>query len=205
MANGSMAAEQGHSAVCGHLRRSHEPESSVPCSALWRGSPARWPAGERPSEKVSFNRDIRPIMSDTCFHCHGNDAGTREAGLRLDVRGGGPGRDRRGRGADRAGRSRLERDHPADFRRRRSDAAGVGPQAALAGAEGAVPPLGRRGRRLRAALGLRTARAARPAAGQRGQEPDRCVRRGPARRRAGLEPAAEAPPAGARAAACRSI
>ncbi|MBT5480283.1 MAG: hypothetical protein HOK45_14555, partial [Verrucomicrobia bacterium] len=32
-------------------------------------------------EKVQFSRDIRPILSDRCFKCHGLDAGSREAGM----------------------------------------------------------------------------------------------------------------------------
>ena len=36
--------------------------------------------------RVEYNRDIRPIVSNNCFKCHGLDDKARRAGLRLDVR-----------------------------------------------------------------------------------------------------------------------
>ncbi|PSR52846.1 hypothetical protein AHMF7605_04550 [Adhaeribacter arboris] len=52
--------------------------------ACTSGSDSNSSAGSLP-DQVSYNFDIRPILSDNCYACHGPDANKREAGLRLDI------------------------------------------------------------------------------------------------------------------------
>lgn len=49
------------------------------CSLFLVGSIVR-------AEEIQFNRDVRPILSDKCYACHGPDAKQRKAELRLDER-----------------------------------------------------------------------------------------------------------------------
>src|SRR4051794_22705783 len=54
------------------------------------------------AQKLEFNRDVRPILSEKCFACHGPDAKAKGIPLRLDVEADAKA-DRKGRVAIRAG------------------------------------------------------------------------------------------------------
>jgi len=55
----------------------------VSAFAVWSGCTDN--AAGKKTAAVSYNFDIRPILSDKCFACHGPDANKRKAGLRLDI------------------------------------------------------------------------------------------------------------------------
>ena len=51
-------------------------------TAAFAGSVAAAPSGD--GGTVQFNRDVRPILAENCFACHGPDSGARKGKLRLD-------------------------------------------------------------------------------------------------------------------------
>jgi hypothetical protein len=58
--------------ICGVALCAHAAESDGPAKA------------DGPAKRIDYDRQIRPILSDRCYLCHGPDEGTREADMRLD-------------------------------------------------------------------------------------------------------------------------
>src|SRR3954464_8444334 len=61
---------------------------SLPAGVLGLLAPALLAVDPPSSGKIDYTRDIRPILSDNCYHCHGPDAEHREKKLRLDTKAG---------------------------------------------------------------------------------------------------------------------
>ena len=144
---------------------------------------------DRPRKTIDFNFQVRPILSDKCFNCHGPDPRNRKAGLRLDTKEGAFGATQVGRPRHRARQPRGERARSRGSPPRTRPSGCRPSRWADAVAAGDRPPqaLDRARRRVAGAL---VVPAAGRGAGPRGQEPglapkpDRSLRPGPSGGRA---------------------
>ncbi|WP_414661834.1 PSD1 and planctomycete cytochrome C domain-containing protein [Horticoccus sp. 23ND18S-11] len=75
-----------HLAVGARLVRARRVVRSLLVGATLLAAAARAQQPAALPDRIEFNRDVRPILSDKCFYCHGPDASHRKGKLRLDVR-----------------------------------------------------------------------------------------------------------------------
>jgi hypothetical protein len=57
---------------------------SVPVTHTTAAEPVAAPKDAKTARKLEYNRDIRPILTENCFACHGPDSAARKAHLRID-------------------------------------------------------------------------------------------------------------------------
>src|SRR5262245_12469037 len=59
---------------------------ALPAVVLLAALAPRLSAADAPARPVNYGRDVKPILTGSCYACHGPDDGKRKAKLRLDVR-----------------------------------------------------------------------------------------------------------------------
>src|SRR5262245_7321144 len=85
-----VAGKQEHQGMTGHpglaLRLGRRSLWLAGCLLLTTAAGAGERTDGRGETPVDVNRDVRPILSNVCYTCHGPDEGKRQAGLRLDLK-----------------------------------------------------------------------------------------------------------------------